>query len=119
MPFREILKGMLNSRVPKVTYLDQDGRPHVDAEKSALVALKAREIENEFAEWVFADASRRADLVRIFNEKFNTRVTRQHDGSHLQLPGKVPDAVIKMRRHQKNAIWRGIHERFVLLDHVV
>jgi N12 class adenine-specific DNA methylase len=24
-----------------------------------------------------------------------------------------------MRRHQMNAIWRGISERFMLLDHVV
>lgn len=118
MPFGEILKGLLNSHVPKVTYSDRDG-VHVDHEASELVKLKAREIETEFADWVYRDGERRNELVKIFNDKFNTRVTRQHDGSHLQLPGKVPDDVIKMRRHQMNAIWRGIHERFSLLDHVV
>lgn len=117
--FEAILNGLLNSRVPKVIREDRDGKKWVDQEATALVAMKAREIENEFSDWVFADSKRRNELVAIFNEKFNTRVTRQHDGSHLQLPGKVPDAVIKMRRHQKNAIWRGIHERFMLLDHVV
>lgn len=119
MRFEPILSGMLNSRVPKVIHERPDGSTYVDQEASALVALKAKEIENEFADWVFNDAARRADLVRVFNEKFNTRVTRQHEGSHLQLPGKVPDEIIRLRRHQKNAVWRGIHDRFMLYDHVV
>lgn len=119
MPFHRIYQGMLNSRVPKVTYRDADGTTRVDQEASALVQVKAKEIENEYADWIFADGKRRGTLVDIFNEKFNTRVQRQHDGTHLKLPGKVPDAIIKMRRHQLNAIWRGIYERFMLLDHVV
>lgn len=119
MPADAIVRGMLNSRVPKVTHTDQDGTTRVDAEATALVQLKAREIENEFGDWVFKDVGRRNHLVEIYNEKFNTRVTRQHDGSHLKLPGKVPDEVISLRRHQKNAVWRGIYERFMLLDHVV
>ena len=119
MPADAIVRGMLNSRVPKVIREDRDGNRYEDKEASALVALKAKEIEREFSDWVFADTERRNQLVDIYNDKFNTRVTRQHDGSHLTLPGKVPDEVIKMRRHQKNAIWRGIYERFMLLDHVV
>lgn len=114
-----ILRGILNSRVPKVIREDGEGRKYVDQEATALVSLKAKEIENEFADWVFADSARRNLLTDIYNEKFNTRVNRQHDGSHLTLPGKVPDEVIKLRRHQKNAVWRGIYERFMLLDHVV
>jgi N12 class adenine-specific DNA methylase len=114
-----ILRGILNSRVPKVVREDGEGRRYIDQEATALVSLKAKEMENEFADWVFADTTRRNHLTDIFNEKFNTRVNRQHDGSHLTLPGKVPDEVIKLRRHQKNAVWRGIYERFLLLDHVV
>ncbi|WP_213287600.1 LPD38 domain-containing protein [Bradyrhizobium sp. sGM-13] len=114
-----ILRGILNSRVPKVVREDGEGKRYVDQEATALVSLKAKEIENEFADWVFADSARRNLLTDIYNEKFNTRVNRQHDGSHLALPGKVPDEVIRLRRHQKNAVWRGIYERFLLLDHVV
>lgn len=114
-----LINGLLNSRVPKIVREDSDGRRYVDQEASALVAQKAREIENEFSDWVFADTARRNKLVDIYNDKFNTRVNRQHDGSHLTLPGKVPDEVIRLRRHQKNAVWRGIYERFMLLDHVV
>lgn len=114
-----IVRNMLNSRVTKVMDYDSDGKAHVNQEKTALAAIKQKEIENEFADWVFRDADRRNLLVDIFNEKFNTRVNRQHDGTHLTLPGKVPDEVIQLRRHQKNAVWRGIYERFMLLDHVV
>jgi N12 class adenine-specific DNA methylase len=119
MPADAILRGMLNSRIPKVIREDAKKNRYEDKEASALVVIKAKEIQNDFADWVFADTDRRNQLVDIYNDKFNTRVTRQHDGSHLTLPGKVPDEVIKMRRHQKNAIWRGIYERFMLLDHVV
>ena len=103
----------------KVVYLDDEKKQHVDEEATAESQQKASELANEFLDWAFANSSRRETLVRIFNDRFNTRVVRQRDGGHLTLPGKVPDAVIKMRRHQKNAIWRGITDRMVLYDHVV
>ncbi len=109
----------LNSRSTTITYRDSDGNVHIDRAGTALAAIKRKEIDTAFRDWVMQDADRRALLVDIFNEKFNVRVNRQHDGSHLTLPGKVPDHIIKMRRHQNNAIWRGISERFMLIDHVV
>lgn len=111
---------VLNSTSVRVmTPPDSEGKTSVDQEKTALAQIKARAIAIEFSDWVFADGDRRRRLVDIFNEKFNTRVSRQFDGSHLVLPGKVPDAVLQLRRHQKNAVWRGISQRFMLLDHVV
>jgi N12 class adenine-specific DNA methylase len=118
-PATYILTRLLNSQAVVVTYVDADKVTRIDQEKTSLAILKAKEIVNEFGDWVFKDGERRARLVSIFNEKFNTRVSRQFDGQHLTLPGKVPDSVIAMRRHQKNAIWRGISSRFLLLDHVV
>lgn len=114
-----LISDLLNSSQIKVTYRDQDGKTHIDAEKTALALLKAKAITGEWNDWVYKDGERRNELVQIFNDKFNTRIARQHDGSHLVLPGKVPDQVIGMRRHQKNAIWRGISESFGLLDHAV
>jgi N12 class adenine-specific DNA methylase len=114
-----IINELLNSRSIRLTYMDSNGNSHFDEERTKLALLKARAIRNEFNDWVFGDGERRRQLVDLFNDKFNVRVNRQHDGSHLVLPGKVPDAVINMRRHQKNAIWRGISERFMLLDHAV
>jgi N12 class adenine-specific DNA methylase len=122
MPPDAIIRGLLNSKLPKVmapTY-GADGRvvgEHVDKEATALVALKAREITQAFADWVYRDGDRRRELVGIYNDKMNTRTPRQHDGRHLTLPGKSPD--ISLRRHIYNAIWRGIYERNMLVDHVV
>lgn len=118
-PPANIVSRLLNSQTMKVTYTDNEGKTYVDEEATAETQIKANEIFNEFLDWVYTDDDRRNELVRIFNEKYNTRVVRQYDGSHLQLPGKVPDQMIKMRRHQKNAIWRGIIENAVLYDHVV
>ena len=115
----ELVAAILNSRPIKVSYKTHDGKTVVDAEATALAQLKAKQIVNEFADWVFQDGDRRNLLVKVFNDKFNTRAARQHDGSHLKLPGKVPDSIIQMRRHQMNAIWRGITERFTLYDHAV
>lgn len=115
----ELLQSLLNSKTPVMGWTDQEGRFHVDKDATTVAIYKGRELATEFGDWIFKDSERRARLVGIFNERYNTRVTRQYDGQHLTLPGKVPDTIIKMRRHQKNAIWRGISSRFLLIDHVV
>jgi N12 class adenine-specific DNA methylase len=115
----QLVSDILNSRATKVYDTDGDGNRVLNKAASELAALKRRDIEREFGDWVFADADRRRSLVETFNDKFNTRVSRQFDGGHLILPGKVPDEVVRLRRHQKNAVWRGISERFMLFDHVV
>lgn len=114
-----ILGRLMNSQPVVVMYKDENGSLKRDAESTALAQLKAKEISAEFLDWVFKDGERRTALVDLFNEKFNTRVVRQRDGSHLTLPGKVPDSIIGMRRHQKNVIWRGITDNALLMDHAV
>jgi N12 class adenine-specific DNA methylase len=113
----KITEAMMNSSSIRVTYRNADDKTVVDEEATAESQSKGEEIFNEFQDWAFADQARRDQLVEIFNGLFNTRVTRQRDGSHLSLPGANPS--IKMRRHQNNAIWRGITDRVVLYDHVV
>jgi N12 class adenine-specific DNA methylase len=114
-----IVTRLLNSQSLRVTYLDHEKKTILDEVATAESQTRASEISIEFLDWVYRDDERRALLVSEFNEKFNTRVQRQRDGSHLTLPGKGPDAVVKMRRHQMNAIWRGITDNAVLYDHVV
>jgi len=115
----DIVSRLLNSQSMRVTYRDQDDNLIFAEEATAETEAKAAEIFNEFLDWAYSDDDRRQRLVKVFNEKFNTRVLRQRDGSHLTLPGKVPDSMIKMRRHQMNAIWRGVTDPVVLYDHVV
>lgn len=115
----DLFRHLLNSRPVTVYVKTSDGRSVKDTVASQAASDKIQEIKEEFSNWVFQDAERRERLTDIFNDRFNVRVLKQYDGSHLELPGKAPDSIIKMRRHQMNAIWRGIVDRFVLYDHAV
>lgn len=87
-----------------------------EAETAAAVQ-KADEIRQAFNDWIWDDKTRRDNLVRLYNDRFNTNVAPTYDGSHLTLPGSS-DA-IDLRISQKNAIWRGIQDGTELFDHVV
>ena len=78
---------------------------------------KADEIKQAFLDWVWTDDERRDLLTRLYNEKFNTNVPPAYDGSHLELVGA--SEAVKLRPHQKNAVWRAIQEGTCLFDHVV
>lgn len=114
----DLLNALLNSRQVKIQRREGN-KTYTDTEASQACNDKIQEIKEEFSNWVFMDSDRRERLTDIFNDRYNVRVVKQNDGSHLRLPGKVPDNIIKMRRHQLNAIWRGIMDKFVLYDHAV
>lgn len=115
----KIIDRMLNNKDLVVFDKTDDGKKVVDQDATLRVREKSDAITAEFEEWIMRDPDRRADLTKYYNDNLNTSVPPIFDGSHLTLPGKVPDSLIKMRRHQRNAIWRGIQQRTVLLDHVV
>ena len=118
-PASKLLMAMLNNREIKVWGTDSDGKRFVMQEATEAARDKAKEIRDKFADWVFADADRSELLVRSYNDANNNYVTRVYDGSWLKLPGKVPDEIIRMRRHQNNFIARVIQDRTALADHVV
>lgn len=89
----------------------------VDDEATAAANEKADVIKQEFRNWIWQDQERREKLARIYNDTFNTHIPRKYDGSHLELPGS--SMAIKLRPHQKDAIWRGIQDGTALYDHVV
>lgn len=119
MDAEAILNALLNNRAIKVTYKDSDGKTHLDKEATDAAMEKAADIKAKFQDWLFADAERSEVLVRAYNDTNNNYVTRVYDGSRMQFPGKVPDSIIKFRRHQRNAIARIVQDRTALLDHVV
>lgn len=89
----------------------------INQEKTAAAQLKAESIKREFREWVWSEATRRNRLVRLYNDSFNSWVPPVYDGSHMSFPGMSAD--IKLRPHQKNAVWRGLQDGGALFDHVV
>ncbi|GER16668.1 PLxRFG domain-containing protein [Variovorax boronicumulans] len=115
----DILSALLNNRPIKVTFRDEKGKTHVNVEATDAANNKAGEIRDRFQDWIFADGERADVLVRAYNDTNNNYVTREFDGSRMTFPGKVPNEIIKFRKHQRNAIARIVQDRTALLDHVV
>jgi len=108
------------NREPVILTTLIDGVRYVTDHDATEAARQAVDLIGEsFLGWVWNDPDRRERLTRIYNDTFNTDVPRRYDGSHLTFPGKVSDAVIRLRRTQVNAVWRMIRDGVTLLDHSV
>lgn len=116
-----IVRLMMNSeiKVNKRVGENEHGQPlyRVDIEATLEAQSKADEIQNAFQDWVWRDPERRNMLARTYNDTMNTHVPVKYDGSHLTLPLASPE--IKLRQHQKDAVWRAIQEGTGLFDHTV
>lgn len=115
----DILTALMNNREIKVYDTTSDDRRVLNMEATEAAQDKARAIKDRFEDWVFSDPDRADKLARVYNDTMNNYVTRRFDGAMLTFPGKVPDSVIKFRRHQRDAIARIVQDRTALLDHVV
>lgn len=89
----------------------------LNSEETAAAQDKQEQLKEEFKEWIWKSSERRERLGALYNEKFNNKVTRTFDGSHLKFIGKS-DA-IDLRAHQANAVWRTMQGGTVLFDHTV
>lgn len=117
----DIIDALLNNRDIRVMdySANKDVPPALNKAATDEANDKATDIRAAFGDWLFADADRAEQLGRIYNDRMNNYVRRVFDGSPLTFPGKVPDAIIKFRRHQRNAIARILQTGRGLLDHVV
>lgn len=122
-PAEKILESLLINRPIKV---EKESGQHdergnaimvIDQELTAAAMQKADEIKQAFLDWVWTDDERRDMLTKLYNERFNTNVPPVYDGSHLELVNA--SEAVKLRPHQKNAVWRAIQEGTCLFDHVV
>ncbi len=89
----------------------------VNPEATLAAKEKQKLIKEKFKGWVFADPERTERLVRLYNDTYNNLRLRLFDGSHLDFPGM--NQGIKLRPHQKDAIWRNISGGNTLLAHLV
>ncbi|MGL2512777.1 SNF2-related protein [Helicobacter pylori] len=122
-PFESLLNRVLNNKDLSVKYAQVDPNDPkkeifiTDEEQSNLAKQKAEELKEAFKEWIYKDYARRTHLEQIYNDTFNNLVLKTYDGSQLELEGFNHN--IKLRPHQKNAIFRTIQDRSVCLDHQV
>lgn len=117
-PGTDILSALLNNKPIKVTWKDDTGT-HTDVAATENANAKAQDMRDKFQDWLFSDGDRAELLGRAYNDTNNNYVTREFDGEWMTFPGKVPNAIVKFRRHQRNAIARIVQDRTALLDHVV
>lgn len=89
----------------------------LNEEQTALAQDKAEILKKRFVDWFWEDDARREHYLRHYNDTMNTSVERKYDGSHLTLPGL--SSVFKLRSSQRNAVWRAITSKAVLLGHDV
>lgn len=116
----KIFEDALNLRESKVIdYYEEDGKRKsvVNKEETILAQEKQEVIKDEFAAWVWKDPERRERLTKLYNEKFNSNRNREYNGDYLLFHGMNPE--ITLRKHQLDAVARGIYGGNTLLDHAV
>ena len=117
----DILEATLNLRDVRIydKSYDADGKEirTLNQKETTLAQQKQQAIKDAFREWIWKDPERREDLVREYNERFNSTRPREYDGSHISFAGMNPE--INLRPHQRNAIAHILYGGNTLLAHEV
>ena len=117
----KILENTLNMKDVKVfdTIEDEEGKEKrvLNKKETAIASSKQDLLKEEFEEWIWKDIERRENLVRLYNDKFNSIRPREYDGTHIKFDGINPE--IKLRKHQVNAIAHILYGGNTLLAHEV
>lgn len=116
-----LIEDALNLRDTKIfdyVYDEENKKkPVLNKKETAIAQAKQDKIKQVFQDWIWQDQDRRERLTRIYNEKFNSVVPREYDGSHITFDGINPE--ITLRPHQVNAIARILYGGNTLLAHEV
>ncbi len=116
-----LLEMVCNNKEIAVRYTKEEaettGRTGINRNATVAAQAKATKISDAFQNWVFADDTRRDELVATYNERFNSLRAPKYSGAALTLPGLSHR--FTPHTHQRDAVARIIAEPNVLLDHVV
>ncbi len=117
----EIIEDSLNLKDVRIfdySYDEAGRRVAVLNKKETAIAQGKQELLKEaFAEWIWKDPDRRANICKAYNILFNSNRPREYDGSHINFSGMNPE--ISLRKHQVNAIAHILYGGNTLLAHVV
>ena len=115
-----ILEDTLNLKDVRIyDTIEEDGKQKrvLNKRETTLAQQKQQAIKDAFQNWIWKDPYRRQELVKTYNEMFNSTRPREYDGSHIRFGGMNPD--IKLRSHQLNAIAHVLYGGNTLLAHEV
>jgi N12 class adenine-specific DNA methylase/predicted RNA methylase len=116
-PASSVAQALLEQRQIRIYDELPEGGRVLNLAETAAAQAKASELAERFAEWVWEDPARAADLARIYNERFNSLVLRSYDGVQPSLPGLA--LTFHPHPHQLAAVARIISEPAVGLYHEV
>lgn len=123
MPANALIDRILNSKpvevFDRITGPDGKEQSVRNPQETILAREKAKAVEDKFKEWIWSDPERTKRLVETYNDKFNNYRPRAFDGGHQVFPGIELGWAKKLHGHQKDAIWRVVQDRNVLLAHEV
>lgn len=89
----------------------------LNQEQTLLAIEKQRIIIEDFKEWVWLDAKRKARLQAKYEERYSSNRVRHFDGSFLTFPNLNPE--VSLYPYQKNAVARILFTPNTLLAHDV
>lgn len=116
-----ILEATLNLRNVRVFDYEEDENGKrvaiLNKKETAIAQSKQELIKQSFKDWIWKDPDRREYLCKLYNEKFNSIRPREYDGSHIVFEGMNPE--ITLRKHQQDAVARGLYGGNTLLAHCV
>lgn len=116
-----ILEATLNLRNVRVFDYEEDKNGKrvaiLNKKETAIAQSKQELIKQAFKNWIWKDPERREYLCKLYNEKFNSIRPREYDGSHIVFEGMNPE--ITLRKHQQDAVARGLYGGNTLLAHCV
>lgn len=118
----QMFESILNLSARTMNYSKSwvEEHPHggsVHSEASSFAGRKAKEMREDFGQWVLDDPQRRQLLVDRYNDIFNAHVATQWDGSHRTMPGL--GETFEPYSYQLNAVERMVNSPSTLLSHVV
>lgn len=116
-----ILEATLNLRNVRVFDYEEDENGKrvaiLNKKETAIAQSKQELIKQAFKDWIWKGPERREYLCKLYNEKFNSIRPREYDGSHIVFEGMNPE--ITLRKHQQDAVARGLYGGNTLLAHCV
>ena len=120
--FEEMINHAMKNTVAVVKRREPDGTQWVDEKASTDANNKIQALKDKFPEWVWADPERKIQFERAYNETMNAVAKPRFDGSFMDMSGMAlrrGDDPFSLRRHQVNAIWRGVAQGRGLFAHEV
>lgn len=119
----EILEKTLNLRTAVVydaveSNTTGSGIAHVVNEEETMLAIeKQKLLIHMFKTWVWKDPKRKAEITKIYEERFASTINRTFDGSYLSFPGMSEK--VSLYDYQRNAVARILLTKNTLLAHEV